>query len=530
MSKRDTVRNLFNEFLQNHDARRANEVWKKQSEEFRTFWRNKIMATGSSYSDNELNRIIRILDVKGRGSQNDSEVEGAAFVQIYQGDWENIFREIKENSQVKENLNKILTSNDDSTIINTIDELKGINPIKKLTGVNAVVINDFLFAHSPEIYTSVMSLHDRNLIIDYFQLGNSSELREKSYGESIVQSNKLVLSLGRSYGLQASARTQAEFLYSREMKNLWREGEPYSSEIIGAIAFIKFGDISQVYSDEYIDEFSRDEWDHWNTPGDYMRSTPGILLLYDPDRKGITIKAEVADIKKQRTGKFPYKNAIAPNSVIIFDPPISRESIRNVPGLESFARGQTPRYNLKRYMFDDLMRNYNGRLISRVQSRQSGHGQYSLLKDDDGIKVIGEGVDPQTGRAIVETRLFQSAFRNSILELFDHKCLFCEVDSDFLLEAAHIKPFVADHSSAGDFANGLALCTIHHKLFDRGLISIKDGKVTPSKGLISAESDFLNEQYNELSRISFVSLPKGEKSERYLKWHYNNVFNGGFEF
>ena len=102
MSKRDTVRNLFNEFLQNHDARRTNEAWKKQSEEFRAFWRNKIMATGSSYSENELNRIIRILDVKGRRDSNDSEVEGAAFVQIYQGDWENIFRGIKGNSEIRE--------------------------------------------------------------------------------------------------------------------------------------------------------------------------------------------------------------------------------------------------------------------------------------------------------------------------------------------------------------------------------------------------------------------------------------------
>ena len=527
MSKRDTVRNLFNEFLRSHDARITNETWKKQSEEFRAFWRDKIMASGSSYSDNELNRIIQILDVKGRRDPNDDHVEGAAFVQIYQGDWENIFSGIKGNPEVKEKLNKILTSNDDSSIINAINELQRINPVKKLTCISAVVINDLLFAYNPDKYTSVMSLFERNHIIDYFDLGDSSELEEKSYGESIVESNKLVVSLGRTYGLQASARTQAEFLYSRGVKNLWREGDPYSSEIIGAIAFIKFGDIPQVYSDEYIDEFRRGEWDHWNTPKDYMRGAPGILLLYDPDRKGITIQAEVTNIKKQGSGNFPYKNAIDPDSVIIFDPPISRETIRNVAGLESFARGQTPKYNLKRHMFDDLMNNYNGKLISRVRSGQSGHKQYSLQKDDDGIKIIGDGVDPQTGEAVVQTRLFQSAFRNSILKLFDHKCLFCDIDSDLLLVAAHIKPFSADHSSAGDFANGLALCHIHHSLFDKGFISIKDGAVIPSKGLISTESDFLNEQYNELSRLSYVNLPRGEKSEKYLKWHYNNVFDHG---
>jgi len=532
MSKRETVRNLFNEFLVDHDDRRTNELWKSQSEEFRTFWKDKIMASGSSYFDKELNRIIRILDVKGRRDRNEADVEGAAFVQIYQGDWEDIFSGIKENQPVKEKINTILTSNDDSIIINAINELQRINPIKKLTGVNAVVINDLLFAYNPSRYTSVMSLHDRNLIIDYFGLGNSSQLREKTYGDEIVESNRLVVSLGRIYGLQASARTQAEFLYSTGVKALWREGDPYLNEIIGAIAFIKFGDTSGVYSDKYIEEFSRGEWDYWNTPKDYMRGGPGILLLYDPDRSGITIQAEVKSVQKQGEGNFPYKNRIDPDSTIIFEPPISKESIRRVPGLESFARGQTPKYNLQRHMLDALMNNYNGNLRSRNESGQAGRKQFSLQKDDDGIRIVedGDGVDPQTSKSVVVTRLFQSAFRNSILKLFDHKCLFCDVDSDLLLEAAHIKPFKTDYSTAGDFANGLALCTIHHKLFDNGLVSIKDGEVIPSKELLSLESDFLNEQYNELYRLPSVSLPKREKSEEYLKWHYNNVFDRHLDF
>lgn len=369
-----------------------------------------------------------------------------------------------------------------------------------------------------------MSLSDRYLIIDYFGLGVSSDLKGKSYGEEIVESNKLVLSFGRKYGLQASARTQSEFLYSPDIKKLWRNANPYSDKIVGAIAYIKFGDFSQVYSDSYIEEFSDGEWDHWNTPSDYMRGAPGILLLYDPEREGITIQAEVTKVKKQGVGRFPYHNTVDTDSVIVFDPPISEESITKVHGLESFGRSQSPKYNLKQYMYDELMINYRGTLRSRIKNGGSKTNDYSLLKRDDGIKIEGEGIDPQTGESIVKTRLFQSAFRNSILELFGHRCLLCDVDSDFLLEAAHIKPFSKDISSAGDFANGLALCTIHHSLFDRGLFSIKNGSIIPSKMLISAQSDFLNEQYNKLSSISQVTLPKGEKSEKYLNWHYNEVF------
>ena len=127
---------MFNEFLRVHDARKTDETWKKQSEEFRTFWHNKIMSFNSTYSDSELIRVIQILDAKGRrGTNNDAE--GAAFVQIYQGDWVNIFSRIKENSEVKEDLNKILTSNDNNTIIDSINKLYRINPIKKLTGESA---------------------------------------------------------------------------------------------------------------------------------------------------------------------------------------------------------------------------------------------------------------------------------------------------------------------------------------------------------------------------------------------------------
>ncbi len=365
---------------------------------------------------------------------------------------------------------------------------------------------------------------DRYQIIDYFGLGDSSSVAGKSYGEAIVESNKLLLSFGKKYGVQASPRTQSEFLYSPEIKKPWRNGNPYSDKIIGAIAYIKFGDFSQVYSDSYIEEFIAGEWDHWNTPRDYMGGKPGILLLYDTDREGITIQAEVIGVKKQGSGNFPYRNTIDTDSVIVFNPPIPKELIIKVHGLESFGRSQTPKYNLRQYIYDELMVNYTGELKSRIKNEATKNNNYTLLKRDDGIKIEGEGISADTSEAIVKTRLFQSAFRNSILELFDHKCLLYEVDIDFLLEAAHIKPFSKDISTAGDFANGLALCTLHHTLFDRGLISIKNGSVIPSKMLIRAQSDFLNEQYHKLSNISHVSLPKGDKSEKYLEWHYNKVF------
>ena len=296
MIRKETVATLFEEFLQGHNESSTNAVWQSQSDEFKSFWNDKLMNHEASYTLEELKRIVQILDVKGDRSGSNSGVEGAAFVQIYQGDWENIFRGIKNNEIIREKLNAILNSDVDVYTIQLINELEEINTIKKLTGPNAVVLNDFLFVYNPERYTSVMSLLDRYLIMDHFKLGDSTNFPEMTYGERIIKSNNLILSLGTQFRLHASARTQAEFLYSEPVKKLWREHDSFTQEIIGAIAHINFGDKSGVYTDQYLSQFENGEWDHWNTPSDYLRGNPGLLLLYDSDRKGITIQAEVTEI------------------------------------------------------------------------------------------------------------------------------------------------------------------------------------------------------------------------------------------
>ena len=63
---------------------------------------------------------------------------------------------------------------------------------------------------------------------------------------------------------------------------------------------------------------------------------------------------------------------------------------------------------------------------------------YTIGKDDREIKI--DGVDPLIRRKVVNTRLFQFEFRRNILNRFHNHCLFCDVDSDVLLEAAHIIP------------------------------------------------------------------------------------------
>ena len=150
-----------------------------------------------------------------------------------------------------------------------------------------------------------------------------------------------------------------------------------------------------------------------------------------------------------------------------------------------------------------------------------------LDKNEEGIPI--DGIDPAMNRTIVNNRLFQSAFRAKILQMFNHHCLFCDVDSHVILETAHIMPVSEDIESAGKFSNELLLCPIHHKLFDMGLISVIDDKILVSKELKESKSKYLNNEYTRLIAYNRLNLPRKAESEIYLRRHYENMFRNNIE-
>lgn len=76
--------------------------------------------------------------------------------------------------------------------------------------------------------------------------------------------------------------------------------------------------------------------------------------------------------------------------------------------------------------------------------------------------------------AIVSTKraLREIDFRDRVLTAYAHKCAFCGVQLK-LLDAAHILP-VAHSASTDETKNGVALCTLHHRAYDRALVMFDD--------------------------------------------------------
>ncbi len=68
-------------------------------------------------------------------------------------------------------------------------------------------------------------------------------------------------------------------------------------------------------------------------------------------------------------------------------------------------------------------------------------------------------------------RIGQEKFRKRVLCNFDSKCALCGLSDEDLLEAAHIIP-VKTLEAMGEIDNGICLCSIHHKMFDRKYFAI----------------------------------------------------------
>lgn len=69
-------------------------------------------------------------------------------------------------------------------------------------------------------------------------------------------------------------------------------------------------------------------------------------------------------------------------------------------------------------------------------------------------------------------RLVQSFFRRAVMSSYRYKCCFCRLPINALLSASHIIPWSVSVELRADPRNGLCLCALHDRAFDRGFIAV----------------------------------------------------------
>lgn len=121
-------------------------------------------------------------------------------------------------------------------------------------------------------------------------------------------------------------------------------------------------------------------------------------------------------------------------------------------------------------------------------------------------------------------------FRERILRAYGYSCAICGFNVRLAhtlvgVEAAHIKWHQAGGPDSEN--NGIALCSLHHKLFDRGVFTISDNR----KMIVSQEAhgtqgfeEWLMRYHGEIIRKPIESFYSPDNA--YLGWHIREVFRG----
>jgi hypothetical protein len=219
----NNVKDLFQDFLETYDPKIKDDIWANYSKIFKEFWYNRILDTSSKdLADEEIDKIIRILDRHAKGNTKNNEAVAKAM--IAQGVWRRFFNDFRKDKELAGILTQIFEETVCEKRADYIDQLYKINATRKngLTGPSGNAINIFLVAIDPFNNSSAVSLSDRKKMLDYFNFPYQFDFDKDTIGKKIVESNLALLEGFRSMGVVGSARTISCFCYYQPIKTLWR--------------------------------------------------------------------------------------------------------------------------------------------------------------------------------------------------------------------------------------------------------------------------------------------------------------------
>jgi len=88
--------------------------------------------------------------------------------------------------------------------------------------------------------------------------------------------------------------------------------------------------------------------------------------------------------------------------------------------------------------------------------------------NDEDIKKVSQ--ERRTAITSVRRTLRENSFKERVLTVYGYHCAVCGLQMD-LVEASHIIP-VSAPGSTDQTSNGMALCVLHHKAYDKAIITV----------------------------------------------------------
>ncbi|MCM3257061.1 HNH endonuclease [Paenibacillus lautus] len=218
--------------------------------------------------------------------------------------------------------------------------------------------------------------------------------------------------------------------------------------------------------------------------------------------------------------------------------------------LSRFSNSYHPEYPyvyLKNDGYWELDREINKKIIIKELNETAGGfteevyelllNNFSLIEDLTNILLENYFAETQYDDLLNRTGLMSVAikkrsrsplFRKNVLETYGYRCAVCgfnlHLNHSYVgLEAAHIKW----HKFGGPDTeeNGLALCSLHHTLFDYGTFTVHKNNilVVSSSALSYGDSSKLLFAYHGQEILKPYN-PNHSPNKLYLEWHNDEIF------
>lgn len=200
-----------------------------------------------------------------------------------------------------------------------------------------------------------------------------------------------------------------------------------------------------------------------------------------------------------------------------FDPTLARQGIS---GLAHHSK-------LDKIVWEKYFGHWDNLVEDAGSIAKSAAPQLPRLLDADAFETLPQpkaGHNTEERRSVI-TRLHQSFFRRVVLAGFEDQCCVCDLNVPLLLVASHIIPWSERSETRLDPRNGLCMCALHDRAFDRGLLTVReDFSIQISVRLKKTDSNFVKATlvayHGEKARLPKRFLPLPD----YLDWHTERVF------
>ncbi len=237
----------------------------------------------------------------------------------------------------------------------------------------------------------------------------------------------------------------------------------------------------------------------------YCRTPFGRLHKANPDIKFLALKL----------GRTPSSIAMKLVNFASLDPV---QKARNIKGLANASKE-----DLK--IWDEFNSDWSRLAFESQKAFLAITGKESDQKSLPDVNLDSLSLRTEEVRS-VKVRLVQSFFRETVLASYGSQCALCQLPIRELLIASHIIPWSQKVDRRADPTNGISLCALHDRAFDRGYIAIDNSfKILVSSQLKTA----LPQPLHRIGLIEIegimVNLPKKFSPDKVaIRYHRETIF------